>query len=207
MIKGLYACIITYNDYPLIKKTVESVENQVEKIIAVDGKYNEFPGRFRFSTDGTREYLLAHQKVTLFECADVSQIEKRNKALHACESAKYVLFLDADEELIGEIQQPKADVVQVPHCAAHRVHSVIHRNRIIRNIPGLHFKDKHYWLKDKDGDTFSLLVRTGHKYTQEKQEQLLIKHYDKSRSKERIDLKKKYYSVLSAREGQIEENQ
>ncbi len=205
MVKGLYAFIITYNDYPLIKKAVESLEDQVEKIIAVDGKYNEFPSDHLYSNDGTQEYLSGHPKVELHYLADVSEVEKRTYALKLCKEAKWFMFIDADEELVGQIKEPEADTVQIPHCPANRPGSIVHRNRIFRNIEGLYFEHIHYWLKDKDGDTFSLLVKTGHKYTQERQEQLLIKHYDEERPKERKAMKNRYYRVLRPREVDIKE--
>ena len=53
----LTGCIISYNDYPLIKKCVESIIDQVDRLIIVDGRYRDFPGSSMTSTGDTKEYL------------------------------------------------------------------------------------------------------------------------------------------------------
>lgn len=40
----LIATIITYDDFPLIKDCIESIEDKVDKIVIVDGKFEDFSG-------------------------------------------------------------------------------------------------------------------------------------------------------------------
>ena len=74
----LIATIITYNDMPLIKDCIESVWDKVDKIVVVDGKFRDFPGTKKISTDGTIGYLSQIEKVEIMLTTDLTEIEKRN---------------------------------------------------------------------------------------------------------------------------------
>ena len=96
-------CINCYNDIPTIKRCIQSVYNQVDRIIAVDGKYKDFPGGSWYSTDGTIEYLCSLDKVELLFGAGLFEADKRNIYMDALNEGDTVLVLDGDEFVAGTI--------------------------------------------------------------------------------------------------------
>ncbi len=78
----LIATIITYNDWPLIKNCVESIKDKVDKIIAVDGRYRDFPDtNGDYSTDGTIEYLSGINNLELVFESGIDEVVKRITAI------------------------------------------------------------------------------------------------------------------------------
>jgi hypothetical protein len=102
---AIIACINCYNDWPLIKGCVESIYDQADRIIAVDGKYKDFPNDKWYSTDGTIEYLSSLEKVELVFAADLYEADKRNVYMDMLESGDTVLILDGDEYVEGSIKK------------------------------------------------------------------------------------------------------
>ncbi len=88
---------------PILKQTVESVYSQVDRIIAVDGRYYDFPDRQPYSTDGTIEYLSGLDKVELVFSADLFESDKRNVYMDMLNDGDTVLVLDGDEYIKGTI--------------------------------------------------------------------------------------------------------
>jgi len=99
----LVVCINCYNDMPILKQTVESVYSQVDRIIAVDGRYYDFPDRQPYSTDGTIEYLSGLDKVELVFSAGLFESDKRNVYMDMLNDGDTVLVLDGDEYIKGTI--------------------------------------------------------------------------------------------------------
>ncbi len=207
----LYGVMVTYNDIPMVKRAIESIYDHVDQIIAVDGRFNDFPGDTDVSTDGTIEYLRSLDKVTLVVATGMDEIEKRNLYLVGDRNDWY-LQLDADEEWTGDPPHPPddADACIVPLHRDRPQHDMA-RVRLFRHVPGLHYKHKHYWLKDGQGRTFALLDKVGNAYKGVKikgneHSGSRIKHHDQERDGVRQSRKKTYYRKhLSPRERRIQE--
>jgi glycosyltransferase involved in cell wall biosynthesis len=198
----LYGVMICFDDFPLIKKTVESLAPIVDEIVAVDGRFSDFPGENDHSTDGTLEYLEgAGARVIL--APGLLEAEKRNRYLVGGEGDWY-LHLDADEEWTGSLVYPKADMGIVRLRRSIPQH-YMDRVRLFRHVEGLHYEGKHYWLKDAEGHTYALLAKPGERYRAQRLEKNLIVHYGEDRLPERVSAKRKYYRVLSKRENAIKE--
>jgi hypothetical protein len=90
---------------PILKQCIESVYDQVDKIIAVDGKYKDFPNYSWYSTDGTIEYLSSLDKVELVFAADLFEDDKRNVYMDMLKTGDTVLVLDGDEVVEGNIRK------------------------------------------------------------------------------------------------------
>lgn len=204
----LIGVMIVFNDMPHLPDTVNSIINKVDRIVAVDGRFRDFPADNPLSDDGTREYLFGLPKVELIDAPDLYEHEKRNKYLIGKEGDWY-LHLDADEEWIGDINIPEADMVLCNMRSnappASRFPEIIKRIRLFRHIDGLHYANKHYWLKDKDEKTFALLSRPGRAYSMHVDSDTNIVHNCYKRSPERIMQKRKYYRKLIRRENQFRE--
>jgi len=207
----LYGVLITYDDMPLIERAVESIYDHVDQIIAVDGRFNDFPGDSDVSTDGTIEYLRSLDKVTLIVATGMDEIEKRNLYLIGDRNDWY-LHLDADEEWTGDPPHPPADAdACIVPLTRGRPEHYMERVRLFRHVPGLHYADKHYILKDGQGRTFALLDKVGNAYRGVKIkgnefEGSVIKHHDHERSAVRQSRKKTYYRKhLSPRENKFQE--
>lgn len=196
---------ITYNDMPLIQQAVESVCNLVDGIVVVDGRFEDFPqlNGSDLSTDGTLEYLDGIENVHLIEAPNLSEIHKRNCYLMGGVGDWY-LHLDADEVWEGPIPDRTCVDAFVSELRRNYPQYAIPRVRLFRHVEGLHYEDKHYWLKDGDGRTFSLLKEVGTVYRGAKGGK--IYHQGNRRPRARQSAKETYYRTLRARENPIKEH-
>lgn len=203
----LYGVLITYNDASSIKTAIESIYDKVNAIIAVDGRFKDFPqiGGLDYSTDGTLEYLRSIDKVSLIMQTGLSEVDKRNLYLVGSQDDWYV-HLDADEEWLGDIDIPKEADMQIAWMQRPTPRHFLKRIRLFRHVPGLHYENKHYWLKDKNGHTFALLDKPGNKYKAETLQTVKLYHDEESRNVERVSAKRRYYKVLSKFENRIRES-
>lgn len=203
MIRGTIIC---YNDFGTIQATVESMLPHVDEIIAVDGKYSDFAQLYDsdFSADGTLEYLKNVDKVKIIYAAGLYEVDKRNKYLEGLKEGDWVLHLDADEVWEGPCDIPLADMgISMLH-QLRSGHMNGKRIRLFRHAEGLHYADKHYWLKDGQGRTFALLEKPGESYVGVPIEGKII-HHDIDRPPERTMPKRAYYRLLTKRENPIRE--
>jgi glycosyltransferase involved in cell wall biosynthesis len=201
----IYGVVITYNDFPLIVKTVESLLPFCTEIIAVDGKYSDFPqlNGSDYSTDGTTEYLESIDNVRLIYAAGLQEVEKRNLYLVGNVGDWYV-HLDADEEWVGPLEIPDTDMGIVKLRRTVPQH-YMDRIRLFRHVEGISYRHKHYWLFDGEGRTFALLEKPGNNYLAARLDNNLIIHHGEERLPERVAAKRQYYRVLTRREGPIRE--
>jgi Bacterial Ig-like domain len=70
--------IIFFNDYSSLKRCINSINDGVDIIFAIDGKFPNFPGNSYFSTDGSRELVKSYPKCLLVDCPR-PEFEKRKK--------------------------------------------------------------------------------------------------------------------------------
>ena len=142
----LVGTIITYNDWPLIKDCVESIIGKVDKIIAVDGAYDDFPCDINYSTDGTLEYLDNLDKVELIIAPGLAEVAKRNKYLEPLADNDIVLNIDADEVLIGDIPELKTDFGIIDWHDGHSKHIQRRVTKIFKYRSGMKYEHCHYTL-------------------------------------------------------------
>jgi len=195
--------MVCYNDMPQIVDTIESMYPLVDEIVAVDGRYIDFPGEEDYSTDGTREYLQSIDKVRLIDGAGFIEPDKRNLYLVGTNEDWY-FHLDADETWEGPLEIPDADMGICTLVQLRSGHADGKRIRLFRHVEGMRYSGKHYWLVDGEDRTFSLLAKPGNAYTAAPIEGKVI-HHDGDRSQERHKLKAKYYRTLVKREHAIKE--
>lgn len=142
----LVATIITYNDWPLIKDCIESIIDKVDRIICVDGAYDDFPNDINYSTDGTIAYLDGLDKVELIIAPGLSEVAKRNLYLEPLDDNDTVLNIDADEVLIGEIPELKTDFAIMDWqdgCSKHIQRRV---TKLFKYRNGMRYQHCHYTL-------------------------------------------------------------
>jgi len=146
----LVACIVTYNDYPLIKDCVNSIIDKVDKIVAVDGRYIDFPGDYPYSTDGTLEYLDSLDKVDLILVSGADEVQKRNIYLTKCSDEDIVLNLDSDEVLKGSIPELTCDFGIIDLHDGHSKHIQKRATRFFKYRKGMQYRNVHYTLYWQD---------------------------------------------------------
>ena len=200
-VRGVLVC---YNDWPFIKVCIESIYPLVDEIVCVDGKYIDFPIGPEYSDDGTVEYLESIDKVRVIKAAGLQEVEKRNVYLEGLKEGDWFLHLDADEEWVGSLEIPDADMGIVRLRRSQPQHNM-NRIRLMRYVEGLHYAKKHYWLFDSQDRTFCLLDKPGDNYQAWHMKENLIIHHGYERDQNRTWAKKNYYKVLSKRENPIRE--
>lgn len=94
----LAAGMIFFNDCLNIERCLKSIENGVDVIFAVDGRFPNFPASSDLSTDGSRELVSSYSKSVLIDCPGF-EVEKRSKYLEYCSfySIDVLLIIDSDE--------------------------------------------------------------------------------------------------------------
>ena len=139
-------CIICYNDMPLIKDCIESIYDKVDYIIAVDGRYRDYPGQGWKSTDGTLEYLCSLDKLEVISTAGYSEVDKRNRYLENLTDGDIVLNLDSDEVLVGSIPELKSDFGILGLWDGHCDKKKKRATRFFRYRDGMRYENTHCTL-------------------------------------------------------------
>jgi len=202
----LVAAYITYNDIETIQESVESIENKIDRIIAVDGRFKDFEGEQEISTDGTLTYLYEKDNIETHLLTGVDEVAKRNWFLNFVKDGDLCLIIDADEILVGEIPELETDIGQIDIFEYNDRRRHRRYNRFFRFRDGVHFYGKHYLMLDKDGDMFTTLENKPEKYTCRKVDEFSLIHKGKLRTDKRELQKKKYYKILQQREAKINES-
>lgn len=201
--------MVVWNDAGFIEKCVESVIDHVDRIVVIDGVFEDFPhnpDEPGYSTDGTLEYISGLDKpVSLAICPELSEVDKRNMYLVA-EPGEWYLHLDSDEwvqnpEVLDNLPEDK-DVLFCPMLRDGGATSFY--ARLFRHVEGLHYEGLHYRLLDGEGRLVSTLRQAGDDYRSGKSA-LTIIHDREKRPEERKKLKRRYYNVLTAHERGVKE--
>jgi glycosyltransferase involved in cell wall biosynthesis len=142
----IVGCVITYNDMPLIKDCIESIYDKVDRIVAIDGRYKDFPGDSWDSTDGTLEYLCSLDKADVISTLGYAEIDKRNRYLEELSDGDICLNLDADEVLIGNISKLDVEFGIIDLADGHSRHVQKRATRFFKYREGMRYKNVHYTL-------------------------------------------------------------
>ncbi|MRJ09581.1 glycosyltransferase family 2 protein [Ornithobacterium rhinotracheale] len=97
---GLSVAIITYNEEKNVGRTIDAIHNIADEIIVVDS----------YSTDATEEICKKYDKLLFTKNKWQGIGFQKNYALSLC-SGKWVLLIDADEELDEKAQQAIKKIV------------------------------------------------------------------------------------------------
>lgn len=151
----IQSCTICYNDGPnLIKDCLNSVKNKVDKILVIDGVFQNFPRKESEkiqSTDGTLE-VAKELADTVIETKEpwINQMNKRNAYLTLESTNDYYFILDADERLEGELPKDLTKDFYGIKIIDPRIPESVQANnyqvRLFRHQTGLKYKKKHSWL-------------------------------------------------------------
>lgn len=202
----LYVLLNVFNERTILSRCLSSVADaffshgKVEYIhpVFIDGRYPDYPGDDKFSTDGTAEY--AQEAGTYLQVFD-NECAKRTAGLRfidtVAQDGDWVLYIDADETITEVFAWPER-VGCFAFERASRKEIVYDRCRLYRWEPGLYFAGRHYKLHDAQGELVAGLGTApdfqvvGHGV-----------HYDLSHNRERMKDKRAYYKVLSAQEESV----
>ena len=202
MATKLVACINYYNDMPLIKDCVESIYQQVDRIIVVDGKYRDFPTSAWYSTDGTLEYLSSLNKVEIVFAANLFEAAKRNVYMDMLDSGDTVLILDADEYVEGKVRKLDSNIdiglvyLGDPQTKYRRL-----ATRYFKYRKGLRHGDIHFIL-EIDGNWFNNRCHALNGFKERNINTFKINHLWKKRNVVRKEQKVLYRMSARARESQ-----
>jgi hypothetical protein len=191
------ACLITYNDMPLVKQCIGSIYGQVDNIIAIDGRYSDFPGSEWYSTDGTIEYLQGLDKVDLRFGANLYEANKRNLYLKGLAHDQTVLVIDTDEVVEGNICELNADVGLVKFYDGKHCQQLA--TRIFKYKDGMKYTGVHFIL-EVNGRLFNKRSIAEKGWTQELVDDFKMIHLRYDRPDQRQLDKKRYYKKLIQRE-------
>ena len=198
----IVACYITFNDIETIQTSIESIYNQVDRIVVVDGRFTDFDWPADHSTDGTIEYLQTLAKVELSLAQPTTEPQKRSQYLTPLHDGDTVLNLDGDEELVGQLLPLETDVCGIRIFDRNDHNGKLRYCRHFIYREGMHYDKKHYLLKDAQGKLVASLKRVG-EYTSVINKQIYLINNSYARSAARNKAKTKYYRTLIYQECKI----
>ena len=199
----LVVCINCFNDMPMIKDCVLSVYDQVDRIIAVDGKYKDFPDKSWYSTDGTVEFLSGLDKVELIFAADMYEADKRNVYMDMLENGDTILVLDGDEVIEGSIKKldRRVDIGLVKLGEPGQRYKRL-ATRFFKYRKGLRHNGIHFIL-EVCGRWFNNRCHAVNGFKDKNINTFKINHLHRKRSRSRKEQKEKYRLSCRARESQF----
>jgi hypothetical protein len=188
----IIACLIFYNEAQFLGEWVERVTPHVDKVVAIDGQIEGFPGEAPYSTDESFS-LLKHEKITVISPTVPWPTEHAKRSAYlGGERGDWYVVIDADEMLedgfmlrdaIDDIDPTIHDFAQirVVGYGADRL-----AGRVIRHQPGLDYRHRHTWLGVGSevlwkGDTGPIL------------EGPYLRHLKNERTRERLQAKAKFH--------------
>lgn len=192
--------VIFFNEKDWIGDCIESLVGKVDKIVAVDGAYRDFPHKEAWSTDGTLEILSSLRskysgsleiEVIGTREAWVDEMAKRSAYFTGKPGDMYV-NLDADERLEGSLEGIEAgDDWQVELFRLDGVHPYP-VFRIYRHRDGIRFEGAHnaLWIGERFVHPQKPAIFPG----------VRIRHLLDKRDQARIEDKGIYYRRLNVTE-------
>jgi len=105
----MYACYIVFNNEATIRESLTSILPYVEKVVAVDGAYRDYPHKEAKSTDATKEifFEVCADKLIWIDsdAAWPSQAVKRTQYLDHVPVGKWFIQIDGDEVIEGKVAE------------------------------------------------------------------------------------------------------
>ena len=208
----LIAGLIFFNDeILLLKKCLDSIQG-VDRIIAVDGTYQDWPHNGVFASSKEHHDLIRSYQNTTLITTDKPfwhQIDKRNQCLLG-DDGDWYLSIDADEEVIFASDQGwpsvKAMLASLPSQVAWVDLEFLHRpdlqergdfiaRKLFKHLPGIHYAKHHAELYD--GNEVRTAVNSGDDietpYSGARNQSFFIYHHKIERSYQRLNLQGAYY--------------
>ena len=105
----MYACYIVFNAEQTLEESLNSIVPYVEKVVIIDGAFRDYPHKFPYSTDQTKEIAVkvCGEKLIWIDCgakAWIGQVTKRNEYLKHVPIGEWFIVIDADEVLKGNLR-------------------------------------------------------------------------------------------------------
>jgi hypothetical protein len=191
----LVGCIITYNDFPLVKECVDSIIGIVDRLIIVDGKYRDYPGEDLCSTGDTLKYLKELKGAEVIYAAGLTEVEKRNVYLEELKDGDICLNLDADEALVGKFTKLDSDF-GIVELYDRKNHKQDRATRLFRFRKGMEYRNVHYTLYYDDRQINSLKKVINPQFSFEHIKDFYLVHNWHKRSQLRQHEKSIYYKRL-----------
>lgn len=187
-------CLSSIGDAFFARPEIEYINH-----VFIDGAYIDYASPNRLSEDGTMEYAMEHGHLILRP--DVTECDKRNAGLEyidtVAQDGDYILYLDADETITDIFTWPER-VGIISFQRASRKEVEYDRCRLYRWEPGLNFQGRHYKLHDKNGNLVAGLGTAP-----EGTPCGFGVHYDLSHDRDRVKVKRAYYTKLSEQEASV----
>ena len=107
----IVACISFYNEEEFLPLCLRSLkENGINRIIAIDGRYKEYPEKSEYSTDKSKDILKSFG-AEVYLAGGLTETEKRNLFFHYIENEDWILIIDADEFLSEQFTELNKEVI------------------------------------------------------------------------------------------------
>jgi len=212
----LHILLNLYNDRMFLPACLESVKDIADSIIIADGAYQRFydnhlklnPQAQPHSTDGGVEFVSAmHDLPTtrILRCPNgkpwINQCEKRTAMLDAVPVDDWLIIIDADEMLKGDIKEGLQAIYEsgcisgrVPlynvGLATARLKPFWHP-RVFQKMKGMQYLGKHWFLRDYAGR----IIAT--EYPVKWTDKFVFVHFKALKPVDRLTSQSSYYRGLS----------
>jgi hypothetical protein len=205
---------------------LESLIDVVDRIVIADGAYRAYYEHYKpfqpearpWTTDGSIEFIKSFRglpEVTWisppapepnsgleFDCWE-NQTVKRTALLDAVPTGDWLLIIDADEMLSGDVQEGLEEIIDsgcaCGNCAIYNPGTEMERMipkwhpRMFRKLEGMHYKGTHWHLRDK----FDRIIES--KYPMKWTGRFAFTHFKSFKSQSRLIPHQNYMKTMSER--------
>ena len=185
---------IFFDDGPaLLERALSSLKKVTDRVLAVDGAYEEFPHTdFKSQAETMKVAMALADKVVCATRPWKNEVEKRNSYLTLRLTKDYYFMLDADEEAVGvkpkNLTQPTYRIKLETKDG--NIWAPGYYNRLFRHHKGMSYKDHHNNLVTADGLSLTKPSEAIQIY-----EGLMIRHYPGERPEARRQMDGKFEQV------------
>jgi len=190
----IIACVSVFNEQRMLAGCLQSIQDQLDRTVVVDGAYADFPHVLPYSTDGTKAIAWCYEAEWI-GCRTVNgvarpwrdEIEKRNAYLCGQEGDWYFV-IDADERLLGQLRDlPLQDGELYALSVYKRGGTLTWAQRIFQHKGYTRYEGTHYAVW-RDGD----LLRTRGDWVKVDPARARLLHLSDLRDVERQKAKRTY---------------
>jgi hypothetical protein len=109
------AGIVFFDDEKGLQRCLSSIQEYVDLIIAIDGRFEHFADDHDLSTDKSKEVIESFFNATYHCYPNLSEIEKRNKYLEIAgyRNIDFLLVIDSDEYAVIDVKELTKNLTKI----------------------------------------------------------------------------------------------
>ena len=142
------AGIVFFDDEKGLKRCLDSIQEYVDLIIAIDGRFEHFEEDHDLSADNSRKVVESFANAIYYSYPNLTEIERRNKYLEIAGSRNldFLLVIDSDEYAIIDTKEFSKNLGKIKE---HKTCSLVdNKIEVTPEVYGIKIFEKHFEKPD-----------------------------------------------------------